>query len=244
MPGILADSPDPSCSHLHFQDGIQEPQPLGIDLSALRARVRVGHLLPPLALLRATARFCRALTILAMLILPAYTAGGGGQLPVIGPAPPFSLTSQEGKPVALADLRGKVVAVSFIYTECPDICPMLTQKLVQVQDELGADFGAKVAFVSISLDPEHDTPEVLKDYAQFWGAKPKGWSFLTGSAEAVRDVSRRYGVFFAKKEDGSVNHTQLTSLVDAEGQIRVQYLGVRFDPKEFRRDLMSLIDKE
>jgi len=84
MPGILADSPDPSCSHLHFQDGIQEPQPLGIDLSALRARVRVSHLLPPLALLRAAAPFCRALTILAMLVLPAYAAGGGGRLPVIG----------------------------------------------------------------------------------------------------------------------------------------------------------------
>jgi len=181
--------------------------------------------------------------MLATLILPVYAAGGDPALPVIGPAPPFALTSQDGKPVALADLRGKVVAVAFIYTECPDICPMLTQKMMQVQDELGADFGAKVAFVSISLDPEHDTPAVLKDYAQFWGAKP-GWSFLTGSPEAVRDVTRRYGVFFAKKEDGSVDHTQLTSLVDAEGQLRVQYLGARFDPEEFRRDLMSLVDKE
>jgi protein SCO1/2 len=57
-------------------------------------------------------------------------------------------------------------------------------------------------------------------------------------------VTRRYGVFFAKKEDGSVDHTQLTSLVDAEGQMRVQYLGARFDPDEFRQDLMSLVDKE
>jgi protein SCO1/2 len=185
----------------------------------------------------------RALTILASLILPAY-AGGDGQLPVIGPAPGFSLTSQDSKPVSLADLRGKVVAVNFIYTQCPDICPMLTQKMVDVQEALGTDFGKKVAFVSITLDPEHDTPEVLKDYAQFWGAKPEGWSFLTGSPEAVRDVTRRYGVFFAKKQDGSVDHTQLTSLVDAAGQMRVQYLGARFDPEEFRRDLMSLVDQE
>jgi protein SCO1/2 len=163
---------------------------------------------------------------------------------VIGPAPQFTLTSQDGMPVTLASLLGKVVAVTFIYTECPDICPLLTQKMVQVQDELGADFGAKVAFVSISLDPEHDTPEVLKDYAQFWGAKLDGWGFLTGSVEAVRDVTRHYGVFFAKKEDGSVDHTQLTTLVDAEGQMRVQYLGARFDPEELRRDLMSLVDKE
>ena len=115
---------------------------------------------------------------------------------------------------------------------------------MQIQDELGPVFGTKVAFVSISLDPEHDTPAVLKDYAEFWGAKPQGWSFLTGSPEAVPDVTRRYGVFFAKKEDGAVEHTQLTTLVDAEGQMRVQYLGAQFDPEEFRRDLMSLVDKE
>ena len=185
---------------------------------------------------------------LALLTFPSVLWAHDGQsdsrLPVIGPAPNFTLTSQDINPVALADLRGKVVAVTFIYTECPDICPMLTQKMVQVQDELGADFGAKVAFVSISLDPEHDTPEVLKDYAQFWGAKPDGWTFLTGSPEAVRDVTRRYRVFFAKKEDGSVDHTQLTTLVDAEGQMRVQYLGARFDPDEFRQDLMSLVDRE
>jgi protein SCO1/2 len=184
------------------------------------------------------------LVALALLVFPAHAADGSRQLPVIGAAPPFTLTSQDGKPMALADLRGQVVAVAFIYTGCPDICPMLTQKMVQIQDELGPDFGKRVAFVSISLDPEHDTPEVLKDYAQFWGAKPEGWTFLTGSPEAVRDVTRRYGVFFAKKEDGSVDHTQLTSLVDAEGQMRVQYLGARFDPDEFRQDLMSLVDKE
>jgi len=186
-----------------------------------------------------------ALALLAFPALPiAREANGSRELPVIGAAPQFTLTSQDGKPFALADLRGKAVVVAFIYTECPDICPMLTQKMVEIQDELGPDFGAKVAFVSISLDPEHDTPEVLKDYAQFWGAKPEGWTFLTGSPEAVRDVTRHYGVFFAKKEDGSVDHTQLTTIVDFAGQMRVQYLGARFDPEEFRQDLMSLADKE
>jgi protein SCO1 len=183
---------------------------------------------------------------LAVLVLavPGHAAGGDKPLPVIGPAPPFTLTSQDGKPVALADLHGKVVALTFIYTECPDICPLLTQKMVQVQDELGADFGKKIVFVSISFDPQHDTPEVLKDYAQFWGAKPEGWSFLTGSLAAIRAVTRRYGVFFAKKEDGSVEHSQLTTLIDGDGEMRVQYLGVRFDPEEFRRDLVSLVNKE
>ena len=213
-------------------------------ISQYLARGRAKRLLWPLASVRVAAGFARALAVLAMLILPAYAARGDGQLPVIGPAPPFTLISQDNKPVSLADFRGKVVAVSFIYTGCPDICPLLTQKMVDVQDALGEKFGAKIAFISISFDPERDTPEVLKDYAQFWGAKPEGWSFLTGSLEAVRDVTRRYGVFFAKKEDGSVEHSQLTTLIDADGRMRVQYLGARFDPDEFRRDLMSLVDKE
>jgi protein SCO1/2 len=186
-----------------------------------------------------------ALALLTLpLLAPAHEAGGDQRLPVIGPAPPFTLTSQDGKPVALADLRGKVLAVTFIYTGCPDICPLVTQKMVEVQNALGAAFGAKIAFVSITLDPERDTPAVLKDYAQSWGAKPDGWMFLTGSPAAIRDVTRRYGVFFAKKEDGSVDHTQLTTLVDADGQMRVQYIGWRFNPDEFRHDLLSLVDKE
>ena len=193
----------------------------------------------------AAAMFPLALALLALPVLPvAHEAGGEQRLPVIGPAAPFALTSQDAKPVALTDLRGKVVALTFIYTGCPDVCPLLTQKMVDVQDALGAEFGAKIAFVSITLDPERDTPEVLKDYAQFWGAKLDGWSFLTGSPEAVRDVTGRYGVFFAKIADGSVEHSQLTTLIDAEGRMRVQYLGARFDPEEFRRDLMSLVDKE
>jgi protein SCO1 len=191
------------------------------------------------------AAFLLALAPLVVSIsLVAHEAGGDKRLPVIGPAPPFTLTSQDGKPLTLADLRGKVVALTFIYTECPDICPMLTQKMVDVQDELGPRFGSKITFVSISLDPEHDTPEVLKDYARFWGTKPEGWSFLTGSLEAIHEVTRRYGVFFVKTEDGSVEHSQLTTLVDADGQMRVQYLGARFDPEEFRRDLLSLVEKE
>ena len=165
--------------------------------------------------------FAVLLLALAVLAPPAaHAADGDKRLPVIGTAQPFALTSQDGALVALADLRGKVVALAFIYTGCPDICPMLTQKMVDVQDALGADFGKKIAFVSITLDPDRDTPEVLKDYAQFWGAKPEGWSFLTGSLEAVRDVTRRYGVFFAKKEDGSVEHSQLTTLIDAGANAR------------------------
>jgi protein SCO1/2 len=120
----------------------------------------------------------------------------------------------------------------------------LTQNMVRVQDELGSDFGRKIGFVSISLDPEHDTPAIRKDYAEFWGGKPEGWSFLTGSLDAVSDVTRRHGIFFAKQEDGSVEHSQLTTLVDGGGRRRAQYLGARFDREEFWRDLVSFANRE
>ena len=173
----------------------------------------------------------------------AHEAVADQRLPVIGPAPDFALTSQDGASVSMASLRGKVVAVAFIYTRCPDICPLLTQKMAQVQDALGADFGARIAFVSITLDPEHDTSAVLKNYARAWGAKLKGWSFLTGPQAAIDALTRRYGVFAAKNRTGSVDHTQLTSIIDREGVIRVQYLGARFNEQEFRRDLLSLVGR-
>jgi len=165
------------------------------------------------------------------------------RLPVIGPAPDFALTSQDGGRVSLRDFGGKVVAVTFIFASCADLCPMLTDKMARVQDKLGPAFGPKIAFVSITVDPERDTPEVLKQYAQSFGADLKGWAFLTGDPAVVRDVGRRYGVFARKAVAGDVDHTFLTSLVDPKGILRVQYLGVRFDLEEFRSDLLSLLEE-
>ncbi|MEA2945736.1 MAG: hypothetical protein QOI40_1066 [Alphaproteobacteria bacterium] len=162
-------------------------------------------------------------------------------LPKIAPAPEFVLTSQDGAPVTLADFRGKVVAVTFILTMCTATCPVLTPMMSFVQDQLGNDFGTKIAFVSITVDPDRDTAEVLKQYAQAFGANLAGWSFLTGSPQAVREVTHRYGVYASKTANGDVEHTFLTSIVDPRGILRVQYLGVRFDPGEFRRDLLSLL---
>ena len=163
-------------------------------------------------------------------------------LPKIGPAPDFALTSQDGVPVALSDFRGKVVAVTFIFTRCTDTCPVLTPMMSFVQDRLGRDFGQKIVFISVTVDPEHDTPEVLKEYAGAFGADPAGWFFLTGAPDGIRDLTRRYGVFASKDADGGVEHSFLTSIIDPQGTLRVQYLGVRFDPEEFRRDLLSLVN--
>jgi len=191
----------------------------------------------------------RAALVLALLLLTspatrAHSPAVEQRLPTIGPAPEFTLTSQDDAQVGLRAYRGKVVAMTFIYTSCPDTCPMLTAKMAQVQDELGSDFGPKIAFISITVDPERDTPEVLKQYAQMFAVKFAGWAFLTGSSGEIRDVTRRYGVFVAKAPDGSVDHTALTSIIDRQGRLRVQYLGVRFDPEEFRRDLLSLLDED
>jgi protein SCO1/2 len=165
------------------------------------------------------------------------------RLPAIGAAPDFALISQDGAEVTLAALRGKVVAVTFIYASCPDVCPMLTDKLARVQDELGSDFGSKIAFVSITTDPERDTTAVLKGYAEAFEANLAGWSFLTGEPAKVLEVAHRYGVAVAKAADGGVDHTLLTTLIDRQGTMRVQYLGYRFDEEEFRRDLESLVNE-
>lgn len=177
------------------------------------------------------------------LVALAHDSAHAGRLSTIGPAPGFALTAQDGRRVALADLRGKAVAVAFIYTSCGDVCPLLTEKMAQVQGELGQDFGRGVAFVSITVDPARDTPEALRQYAAGHGADVAGWSFLTGSEAAVRAVARGYGVVVAKGAGGAPDHTLLTTLVDKRGLMRVQYLGARFDPEEFRRDLLSLVSE-
>ena len=82
---------------------------------------------------------------------------------------------------------------------------------------------------------------MLKWYAQAYGADVPGWSFLTGPVPVIADLTRRYGVFAAKNANGEVEHSFLTSIVDQRGMLRVQYLGVHFDPEEFRRDLVSLM---
>ena len=112
-----------------------------------------------------------------------------------------------------------------------------------VQDRLGSDFGAQMTFVSITVDPERDAPAVLKEYGEAFGANFAGWFFLTGSPSVITDVTRRYGVFAAKGANGNVDHTFLTSIIDRRGVLRVQYLGVRFDPEEFRLDLLSLVNE-
>jgi len=187
-------------------------------------------------------RNVRILTMMAfwwftLVVSPAI----GENLPNINPAPEFTLTKQDGKPLALKDLRGKVLAITFIFASCADTCPLLTAKMAGIQNRLGSDFGGKIYFVSITVDPERDTPEVLKRYAEGHKANPAGWAFLTGTPAEIRDVAKRYGIYYKKTPRGDVDHTFLTSLVDQNGTLRVQYMGVKFNPDEMLRDLRLLI---
>jgi protein SCO1/2 len=101
-------------------------------------------------------------------------------------------------------------------------------------------FRSEVAFVSVTVDPEGDTPQALKAYAASFDAGLAGWSFVTGGSAAVRELARRYGLAVADGPDGQVDHTLLTTLADRQGTMRVQYLGWRFAEDEFRRDLPAL----
>jgi protein SCO1/2 len=183
------------------------------------------------------------LMTLATAVLAHESDPGEGRLPRIGPAADFSLETTGGGRLGLRDLRGKVVAVTFIYTSCADTCPLLTAKLAGIARRLSSPSAARVSFVAITVDPERDTPAVLERYARVYGATGPGWAFLTGTPARIAEVARRYGVVRSPQGNGSVDHMFLTSIVDQKGVLRVQYLGVRFDPEEFLADLEALLQE-
>jgi protein SCO1/2 len=185
------------------------------------------------------------LVALALLLAPAAVLPHGTEAPAplarIGPAPDFTLTGLDGRRVASADLRGRVLAIDFLYTSCPDVCPLVTAKLAEVQDALGARFGRDVVFLSVTVDPGRDTPARLAAYAGDLGVNPAGWHFLTGSVAEVERVARAFGVLVARAPSGGVSHAPALSVIDRAGHLRVQYLGERFDPDELLHDLEGLV---
>ncbi len=110
--------------------------------------------------------------------------------------PNIVLRTHDNQPLRFYDdlLQGKVVLINFFYVTCGDICPLMTANLVQVQAALGERLGREVFMYSITLDPQTDTPEVLKQYAEGYGAKP-GWSFLTGQDEEIQRLRRTLGLY-------------------------------------------------
>lgn len=157
------------------------------------------------------------------------------------PAPDFALTDQSGAKVTLADLSGKAVLMDFIYTNCPGPCPILSRNLVAVQRSLPDSLQGRVWFVSLTLDPEVDTPEVLGAYAKKHGMGLDNWSLLTGESEQVAAVVRSYGVGSVRAADGvTVDHRIATFLIDPKGRIARRYLGLEHSPEQMARDLKDL----
>ncbi len=119
--------------------------------------------------------------------------------------PNVPLTTQDGKQVRFFDdlIKDKVVVINFIYTSCPDTCPLETAQLVRVQKIMGDRVGKDVFFYSISIDPKTDTPQVLKEYRERFGAK---WTFLTGDKNDIIKLRKKLGLYIAEIQDGSNNH--------------------------------------
>jgi len=197
-----------------------------------------------------------ALGTALILFLPLLAhANGKGQWvrkESSGPAPGFSLTDQDNRKVSLGEFRGKVVLLSFIYTHCEAACPLTTAKLASVHDTLR---GKDLHIVSVSIDPAHDTPAVLKDYGkQFKGVDFRTWSFLTGPEDKVNDILLDYKVspqWHGKRGPTGevvsvsiVDHVLKTYLIDRKGTKRVEYWGQDFDTKVMIKDLTRVLDEK
>lgn len=159
---------------------------------------------------------------------------------VMVPAPGFTLTNQEGLSVRLAELRGKPVLLSFVYTTCPDVCPLITADMVRIQGLLKARGGPEAFFLSVTTDPEVDRPAVMRAYAERHGADLASWAFLTGAPEEMQAIWNAYGVKVRRRARGLVEHTGLTLLIDGHGRIRFRYRGWSLDGPTVVADIERL----
>ena len=135
--------------------------------------------------------------------------------------PNFSFTDQHGKTITNKDYEGKVYVIEFFFTTCPTICPRMNRNLIQIQNELKdfKDFGV----ASFTINPEHDTPEVLKAYAEKYGVTNPNWHLLTGDKDAIYKLSNEgFYIFAAENEsvEGGFEHSGNFALIDKNGFIR------------------------
>jgi protein SCO1/2 len=156
----------------------------------------------------------------------------------------FTLTDQGSRPFKFASLRGKVVIVAFAYTTCPDVCPLITAAMRQVQETLSDQERLSAFLVTITTDPEIDTPAVMAGYAQRYRADLRNWAFLTGKEAALRRVWKNFGVAVTKKARGLVDHTALTAVIDRDGIMRFAYVGPVLQAKAIQQDVRKLLRSE
>ena len=160
------------------------------------------------------------------------------------PAPDFALANPDGKPVSLADLRGKVVVLNFIYAGCPDVCPLHSQRIAEIQAMVNrTPMRDRVQFVTVTTDPARDTPGVLREHGAAHGLDPVNWVFLTSGPErpdATRQLADQYRLKFTETPDGLQMHGVVTHLIDREGRLRARYHSLRFEPVNIVTHLNAL----
>lgn len=154
---------------------------------------------------------------------PLSSPESSGELPILPIGGEFTLTNQDGQPFSLSSLRGKVVLIFFGYTMCPDACPTTLSKLSSAYSKLSDEERSRVKAVYITIDPERDTPAVMKEHLTYFGVDAVG---LTGSVEETTKVASQFGAHFEKTSDKTaagylMAHTVSVFGLDAKGQTRL-----------------------
>jgi protein SCO1/2 len=145
--------------------------------------------------------------------------------------PDFALTDEEGKPLTTADLRGKATVLTFIFTRCPvpDFCPRMSERFQSLQRQLAAGkihADVPIQLLSVTIDPEFDTPAVLRDYGRRYEADPQTWHFATGSPAQIESLRRSFAVF-AEKSAAILDHTLATVLIGPDLRVAEIWRGNR-----------------
>jgi protein SCO1 len=184
-------------------------------------------------------------TIPALVLLAgALSAAPAAAQALEGYFPEVTLVTQDGKRVRFySDLvKGRVVLINFIFTRCKDLCPRTTTNIRRVQELLGDEAGRTVHLISISVDPDNDTPAVLKAYAETAGATP-GWDFLTGDQEDIELIRRKLGVFDREEDDNPTLHTgMLVYGNEPKGKWRAIY--AMANPDLIVKSVLKVVDRE
>jgi protein SCO1/2 len=156
----------------------------------------------------------------------------------------FTLIDQNGAPFAFDKVAGKVAVVSFAYTTCVDVCPLITAALRQTQMALTPKERSEVQLLTITTDPEIDSPKVLSAYAKRYTAELGNWAFLTGDQAALAHVWKNFGVGVKRRARGLIDHTPLTAIVDQSKTMRFAYIGASPDPRAVLDDARSLLKQQ
>lgn len=157
--------------------------------------------------------------------------------------PDVALLDQRGQPFGLSELRGRSVAITFLFTRCPlpNFCPLMSRNFAIVQKELATTAPPeKWRLLCITIDPEHDTPEALANYAKSYGADPKTWIFATGSEADIRQVAAVFGMEFANT-NGQINHNLRTAVIGPDGKIQKVFEGNDWQPADVVAEMRRVI---